>query len=147
LKVNFVIKLKKLTSSMSMRKISVILLFFCFLAVSNAFADRKLLIPMDEEQTDHLKAYGVAYYSLEMGYNVEWLLNYRCGSFLIPDSDKIKEYALLRGVKCIGVGDAELKEIDDTINNSNMSRELLEKAPKIAVYTPPGKQPWDDAVT
>ena len=111
-----------------------------------AFAE-KMLIPMDFKQADHLKAYGVAYHALEGGRNVEWLLNYRGGSFLLDRDGEITEYALARGVTFELLDASALAALDDTINNSNMSRELLEKAPKVAVYTPPNLKPWDDAVT
>ncbi|MBN1294086.1 MAG: asparagine synthetase B [Candidatus Latescibacteria bacterium] len=114
--------------------------------ISSSYAD-KMLIFMDFQQTDHLKAYGVAYHALEKGLEVEWLLNYRSGSFLLDDNREMKEYALIRGVAFKIVGTAEQSEIAETIENSNMSKELLEKAPKVAVYTPPNLQPWDDAVT
>ncbi|MFC1542238.1 asparagine synthetase B [Candidatus Latescibacterota bacterium] len=127
------------------------LTFFCFSAVfilteTSSIAD-KILIPMDFSQTDHLKAYGVAYHALEMSITVEWLLNYRGGSFLLNENNSIKEYALVRGVKFEILDSAALYSLDETIENANMSKELLEKCPKIAVYTPPNMQPWDDAVT
>jgi hypothetical protein len=78
---------------------------------------------------------------------VEWLLNYRGGSFLLDTDKEITEYTLTRGVSYETPDAAALARLDETIQNSNMSRELLEKAPKVAVYTPPGKRPWDDAVT
>jgi hypothetical protein len=106
-----------------------------------------MLIPMDFKQSDHLKAYGVAYHALERERNVEWLLNYRGGSFLLDRDSEITEYALARGVTFELPDASALAELDDTIGNSNMSRELLEKAPKVAVYTPPNLKPWDDAVT
>jgi hypothetical protein len=121
-------------------------LFFLFCTPHDSNA-AKMLIPMDFSQTDHLKAYGVAYHALELGVTVEWLLNYRAGSFLLSDDPRLKEYALIRGVAYEVVDDAALASIDKTIQESNMSRELLEKCPKIAVYTPPNTQPWDDAVT
>ncbi len=116
------------------------------LAVPPAFAE-KMLIPMDFKQADHLKAYGVAYHALSGGRNVEWLLNYRGGSFLLESDGEIVEYALTRGVSYELPGPSALAKIDETIQNSNMSRELLEKAPKVAIYTPPNLKPWDDAVT
>ncbi len=106
-----------------------------------------LLIPMDLTQTDHLKAYGVAYWSLKRGVNVEWLLNYRGGSFLIENFPGLEQECLIRGVKTERVDAATVNQIYATIEQENMERVLLEKAPKIAVYTPPNKQPWDDAVT
>ncbi|MCD6308875.1 MAG: asparagine synthetase B [Candidatus Latescibacteria bacterium] len=107
----------------------------------------KLLIPMDVGQTDHLKAYGVAYHALSENLTVEWLLNYRGGSFLLSTDKAMMDYALVRGVAYEVLDDAALYTLDETIEQSNMSKELLEKAPKVAVYTPPNKQPWDDAVT
>lgn len=107
----------------------------------------KMLIPMDFTQADHLKAYGVAYHALSGGRNVEWLLNYRGGSFLLESDSEIVEFALTRGVSYELPGAGALAQLDETIQNSNMSRELLEKAPKVAIYTPPNLKPWDDAVT
>jgi len=124
---------------------AAVVLFFSIYS-SPLFAD-KMLIPMDFKQTDHLKAYGVAFHALENNHTVEWLLNYRGGSFLLPADRTIMEYALVRGVAYVTLDTAELYKLGNTIENSNMSRELLEKAPEIAVYTPPNKQPWDDAVT
>jgi hypothetical protein len=126
-----------------------IIMFFLlplFMGATLARAD-KMLIPMDFKQSDHLKAYGVAYHALFRGISVEWLLNYRGGSFLLDADKEITEYTLTRGVFFEKQDAADLARLDETIQNSNMSRELLEKAPKVAVYTPPGKRPWDDAVT
>ena len=105
------------------------------------------LIPMDFSQTDHLKAYGVAYWSLQHGVNVEWLLNYRGGSFLMPVFPGLEAECRLRGVKYEIITASQVNNIYATIERENMERVLLEKAPKVAVYTPPNKQPWDDAVT
>lgn len=120
---------------------------FLLLAAVPARAQQKMLIPMDFKQTDHLKAYGVAYQALSQGTNVEWLLNYRGGSFLLDGNAGIVEYALTRGVAYETLGAGALAELDRIIQESNMSRELLEKAPKVAIYTPPNLKPWDDAVT
>ena len=117
------------------------MLFFAVAATGRA---QNLLIPMDFDQSDHLKAYGVAYHALSLGISVEWLLNYRAGSFLIADDQRIREYALVRGVTFTTVDAADIARIDEIINESNMSREPLEKCPKVAVYTPPGNLPWDD---
>lgn len=105
------------------------------------------LIPMDFEQQDHLKAYGIAYWSLERGVNVEWLLNYRGGSFLIAAFPALESECRIRGVKYEIINATQMNSIYATIESENMERVLLEKAPKIAVYTPPNNQPWDDAVT
>lgn len=106
-----------------------------------------LLVPMDESQTDHLRAYGLAFYALGQSFNVEWLLNYRGGAFLIPDSRLVEVQARLVGVAFERVDDGGKEEILQAMAQANMEDVLLEKAPKIAVYTPPDKRPWDDAVT
>lgn len=110
-----------------------------------------LLIPMDaESQTDHLKAYGVTYWALEepRGFEAEWLLNYRDGSFLIFDQDDVvRREAAMRGVTSIPISDAEISSIYAEIEINNMDRIPLERAPRIAVYAPPTNDPWDDAVT
>lgn len=117
----------------------------------------ELLIPMDFSQTDHLKAYGVTYAALENGLDSKWLLNYRGGSFLIPDDPRIEDICKIRGVYYENVTAADILRIEQTIEKSNMDIVYLEKAPKIAIYTLPesatGKlagfagEPWDDAVT
>ncbi|MBI4530863.1 MAG: asparagine synthetase B [Candidatus Latescibacteria bacterium] len=106
-----------------------------------------MLISMDLQQTDHLKAYGVAFWALEHGIDVEWLLNYRGGSFLMDPDPGILRTATLRGVAYDVLDGAAVYRIYADIERENMDRILLEKTPKIAVYTPPNKQPWDDAVT
>ncbi len=128
-----------------MRRI-LLLIWFFLMGISPAAA-QYLLIPMDLTQTDHLKAYGVAYWTIKNGVNVEWLLNYRGGSFLMKDFPELEQVCLIRGVKFEKVDGAAVNQIYATIEQENMERVLLEKAPKIAVYTPPNKQPWDDAVT
>jgi hypothetical protein len=110
------------------------------------YADR-ILIPMDHTQNNHLKAYGIAYWCLEQGYKVEWLLNYKAGSFLTQPNDDIAEMCLLRGVTFQKISDNDANNIYRTIETENMEVILLEKAPKVAIYTPPNKEPWDDAVT
>ena len=107
---------------------------------------QKLLIPMDQAQNDHLKAYGIAYYILTRNVTVEWLLNYRGGSFLVDDHPFIQAECRIRGVSFIQITD-EIIDIYTIIDQENMDIALLEKAPKIAIYTPLNKQPWDDAVT
>ncbi|MFQ6605116.1 MAG: asparagine synthetase B [Fidelibacterota bacterium] len=108
---------------------------------------QKLLIPMDVTQKDHLKAYGVAYYILTRQVNIEWLLNYRGGSFLVDAYDFIGQECRVRGVTVEHLSDTDVLNIYATIDENNMDIVQLEKAPKIAIYTPPNKQPWDDAVT
>ncbi len=123
-----------------------IMIFSIFVIFTLSFA-QFVLIPMDLTQTDHLKAYGVAYWALEHQVNVEWLLNYRGGSFLLQNFSGLESECLIRGVKIEKISASAVNEIYATIEDENMERVLLEKAPKIAVYTPPNKQPWDDAVT
>jgi hypothetical protein len=109
----------------------------------------KLLIPMDLKQTDHLKAYGVAFWLLEKTGEVDWLLNYRGGSFMMEYSDILATECRVRGVffESLAAGDAAsiYAEVQREDNNQDVVR--LEKAPRIAVYAPPGFKPWDDAVT
>tara|TARA_B110000444_G_C18835260_1_gene595592 strand:- start:245 stop:1513 length:1269 start_codon:yes stop_codon:yes gene_type:complete len=114
--------------------------------VFNICLGNKLLIPMDSEQNDHLKAYGVTYYVLNRSINVEWLLNYRGGSFLIDNHPFIQAECKIRGVTFLEIKD-QLIDIYSIIEENNMDIVILEKTPKIAIYTPPNKQPWDDAVT
>ncbi|NQT98325.1 MAG: asparagine synthetase B [Candidatus Marinimicrobia bacterium] len=118
-----------------------------FLILLNLISAQKLLIPMDPIQKDHLKAYGIAFWILEQDINVEWLLNYRGGSFLVDSYDIIQQECRVRGVSFEAVDPSALINIYGAIENNNMDIVLLEKAPRIAIYTPPGKQPWDDAVT
>jgi|TARA_B100001741_G_C16548377_1_gene598042 hypothetical protein len=108
---------------------------------------QKILIPMDNVQSDHLKSYGVAFWTLKQGINVEWLLNYRGGSFLIDNYSIIEKECKLRGIYYEFVNASVLGGIFGEIEENNMDIVLLEKKPKIAVYAPPGSQPWDDAVT
>jgi hypothetical protein len=112
-----------------------------------ATAAASILIPMDLTQTDHLKSYGLAYWALEKGYRVEWLLNYRGGSFHILDggADVVAE-CRYRGASWEEPGGADLTAIYKTIEEENMEVVLLEKAPAVAVYAPDTIEPWDDAV-
>lgn len=105
-----------------------------------------LLVPMDLAQANHLRAYGHAYHRLQAGENVSWLLNYRGGSFLMRATERARVDARLLGVTFTEVDETEAATIRATIAQENMEEVLLEKAPRIAVYTPPYAQPWDDAV-
>ena len=107
----------------------------------------RLLVPMDLEQRDHLKAYGLAFWTLERGIAVEWLLNYRGGAFMLDYHAAVAREAQIRGVDAVVVSEAQAARMYADMDAGNMEVVLLEKAPKIAVYTPPNKQPWDDAVT
>ena len=109
-----------------------------------------LLIPMDDtSQKNHLKAYGITYYSLQKGQKVKWLLNYRGGSFLLEDTKDFRNECTIRGVSFEIISDTEAVKILEEIASPSQNKEavILEKAPKIAVYSPKGKLPWDDAVT
>lgn len=119
----------------------------CFLA-SKGFTS-SLLIPMDDQQKNHLKAYGLAYWTLKKNMEITWLLNYRGGSFLSPYHPEIEKELKIRGISYDVIADARasaiLTEIADP--EANMEMVKLEKAPKVAVYSPKSKLPWDDAVT
>jgi hypothetical protein len=109
-------------------------------------AAQHLLVPMDDAQQDHLKAYGLTYNAIKAGAPAEWLLNYRGGSFLLPDTPELRRIAGLDGITIEPLADAPLAQIRAQIASSNMESVPLEKAPRIAVYTPPDALPWDDAV-
>ncbi len=128
------------------RRITFILLF-ALSALAQPVAAERLLVNMDIDQPNHLKAYGLAYWALERGLVVEWLLNYRGGSFLFDAYPLIAQEAQIRGVKAKRISAAQAASILAEIDAGNMETVRLEKAPKIAVYTPPNSQPWDDAVT
>jgi len=124
----------------------ILLTVICLFSITSQAA--YLLLPMDETQKNHLKSYGVAYWSLEQGLEVEWLLNYRGGSFLIPYLDIVQQECKLRGLSSDIITDARRLQILDEIAQPEVNMEVIKlmKAPKIAVYAPEGKQPWDDAV-
>lgn len=127
--------------------VSVVALLLGLVAAGGARAADWLLLPMDLTQRNHLRAYGVAFHALESGDRVNWLLNYRGGSFLVADNQRVRLDARLLGVDFEPVGEAELAQIRATVAQENMDEVLLEKPPRIAVYSPPYMQPWDDAVT
>lgn len=123
---------------------TIFLLVFIFTANLPA---QKILINMDLKQTDHLKAYGVAFWALERAIPVEWLLNYRGGSFMFDHYPALERELRLRGVAFENISGGQATRIYAELTDNNMDVVLLEKAPKIAIYTPPNKQVWDDAVT
>lgn len=128
------------------KRILYVLIFLVSLTAKANF----ILLPMDETtQQNHLKAYGITYWCLDKQYKASWLLNYRGGSFLLPDAPEIRKECQIRGVSFEVLSDAQANQILDEISSpsQNMETVVLEKAPKVAVYTPKGKQPWDDAVT
>lgn len=106
-----------------------------------------LLVPMDEDQSDHLKAYGVTFRALERGERCEWLLNYRAGSFVLPATAEATRDLSLAGVRAEAIDDSRLAVVRAEIQETNADAVPLEKAPKVAVYAPPNAAPWDDAVT
>ena len=106
-----------------------------------------LLIPMDDQQQDHLKAYGVTFRVLERGGKAEWFLNYRGGSFLVPGDGGTQRDAALAGVTTLPLSEGEVVNIRAQLQQGNMDAVPLEKPPKVAVYAPPNASPWDDAVT
>jgi len=121
-------------------------LLVLLLAVLLAPACAEILIPMDNNQTDHLKAYGVVFAALKDQISVRWLLNYRGGSWLTPNDARIEQLCRLRGVSYEVIGGGEVAGILATIQQENMDVVVLEKEPRVAVYAPPNTQPWDDAV-
>ncbi len=130
-----------------MRLLSVCLLFLFLHATP--FSAKHILIPMDNAQSNHLKAYGIAYWILNHEIEMHWLLNFKGGSFMCKHADAIENQLIERGVSYQIIADAKSTAILSEISNPtvNMDAMKLEKAPKIAVYSPKSKQPWDDAVT
>ncbi len=106
-----------------------------------------LLVPMDQAQSDHLRAYGVTYWAVQHGIRASWILNYRGGSFLLADLPEVRRRCALLGVTCVPLSDGDLAQIRAMIPSQNMEELRLEKAPRVAVYVPPYAEPWDDAVT
>lgn len=126
-----------------------LLLLFCFLLANLASRANSILVPMDEKQANHLKAYGIAYWVLKKETEVDWLLNYRGGSFLCKFHPAIQNELIVRGVSYEIISDAVANQILLEISSPALNYDImkLEKYPKIAVYSPKSKQPWDDAVT
>lgn len=124
-------------------------LYTILLLTSSIFAQAKILIYMDLQQTDHLKAYGIAYNALKDGMVGDWLLNYRGGSFMFDYSEKLALRCRIKGVAFQTLDQQEAVQIYSLVQSDDQNMEVvrLEKAPKIAVYVPPNFKPWDDAVT
>ena len=120
---------------------------FLLACAAGAAGAQHLLVPMDDAQQNHLKAYGLTYTALKDGVRGEWLLNYRGGAFLLPNLETLRRKAALEGITAVAIDNATLGGIRAEIAGANMEAIPLEKAPKIAVYTPPDAPPWDDAVT
>ncbi len=126
----------------------IINIIILLLIVSNSYATY-ILIPMDDKQKNHLKSYGIAFWTLQNDVEVKWLLNYRGGSFLIENYGEIQNECILRGISFEVIANVRASGILNEIAqpDANMETMKLEKAPKIAVYSPKNKLPWDDAVT
>ncbi len=129
-------------------KTKIYIFLFLIFALNRLFG-AYILIPMDDTQKNHLKAYGVTYWTLQNQIEAWWLLNYRGGSFIMPYFKEIEKECIIRGVSYEIIADAQKNALFNEISSPsvNMDAVKLEKAPKIAVYTPPFSQPWDDAVT
>lgn len=128
----------------------IILPFVIFLLFSGSVFANRVLIPMDESQKNHLKSYGIAFWLLKTHeVEIDWLLNYRGGSFMFPASQKFINECVIRGVSHEVISEGDAAQILSEIANpdANMDAVKLNKAPKVAVYSPKTKQPWDDAVT
>lgn len=132
-------------SKSSFRWLLILSLLLCVQIAQASF----ILIPMDEKQSNHLKAYGITYWTLEQGIEVKWLLNYRGGSFLIQHQPAIATECTVRGVSFEVLADGQANNILADIAREDVNQDAvsMQKAPRIAVYSPPNKQPWDDAVT
>ncbi|MCK9220086.1 MAG: asparagine synthetase B [Bacteroidales bacterium] len=128
---------------------TIFLVFFLVFFIGQTLYGAYLLLPMDEAQKNHLKAYGIAYWVLQKDIEVSWLLNYRGGSFLFSYTSSFEEECTIRGVSFQVLADVQATSILQEIANPqvNMEQVKLHKAPKIAVYSPKNKLPWDDAVT
>ncbi|HZW78244.1 MAG TPA: asparagine synthetase B [Flavobacteriaceae bacterium] len=129
-----------------MRRLLFAVIFFSYYSMFASY----VLIPMDaDSQKEHLKAYGITYWTLEKGQKAKWLLNYRGGSFLLPDTPELQRECKIRGVSFEILSDGKAEQILEEISSpaKNMDAVILEKAPKIAVYSPKSNLPWDDAVT
>jgi hypothetical protein len=129
-----------------MLKARLTLLLLLLTAVCKAAS---ILIPMDEDQKNHLKAYGITYWALKNGLETDWLLNYRGGSFLMKYTQSMESECKIRGVSYEVLADGKVNAILNEVTDPSVNMEMvkLEKAPKIAVYSPKNKLPWDDAVT
>jgi hypothetical protein len=129
-----------------MLKARLTLLFLFLTAVCKAAS---ILIPMDEDQKNHLKAYGITYWALKNGLETDWLLNYRGGSFLMKYTQSMESECKIRGISYEVLADGKVTAILNEVTDPSVNMDMvkLEKAPKIAVYSPKNKLPWDDAVT
>lgn len=129
---------------MQLTRLAILTVILCTLPAHA----QHLLAPMDQAQTDHLRAYGLTYWCLQAprAYECEWLLNYRAGSFLLPDLPDVRARAKALNVMVEPIAAPALQRLQRTIADNNMERVQLTRAPRIAVYVPPDNEPWDDAV-
>ena len=127
---------------------NIILLLF-FTVFSQYTYGSYILIPMDEKQDNHLKSYGIAYYAIQKDISVDWLLNFQGGSFLMKRNKIIEDECNIRGVSFQIIANSQSSQILKQITSPSVNQDVvrLEKAPKIAIYSPKTNQPWDDAVT
>ena len=127
----------------------LVILLLTFGFSSTGFAQQQIFIPMDASQSNHLKAYGIIFNNLEKGNSAEWLLNYRGGSFMTDFSKELLQTCRLKNVKAEVISGSEAAEIIAEVETPDVNTAVvkLDKAPKIAVYTPKQALPWDDAVT
>jgi len=125
--------------------LTLVIVFSLSISVNASY----IFIPMDKNQQNHLKAYGIAYYAIERNIKVDWLLNYQGGSFLIKQNRDIEKECKLRNVSYNIIADIQSTIILKSISSPEVNQDVvrLERAPKIAIYSPKNKQPWDDAVT
>tara|TARA_B100000614_G_scaffold243737_1_gene247209 strand:+ start:1736 stop:2995 length:1260 start_codon:yes stop_codon:yes gene_type:complete len=132
-----------------MSRFKLIIYIFISYAFFNPIKASYVLIPMDNTQTNHLKAYGIAYNFLEQKIDVDWLLNYRGGSFMIKNHPNVVKECIVRNVAFKIIADVQSTEILSSISKPEINQDIirLKKAPKVAIYSPSNKQPWDDAVT
>lgn len=130
-----------------MKKVTII--FITLILLTFRLQAAYILIPMDKTQKNHLKAYGIAYWTLQQQVEVSWLLNYRGGSFMFKHHPQLEGECVVRGVSFQVIADVQANAILQEISDPqvNMDEMRLQKAPKIAVYSPKNKLPWDDAVT
>ncbi|MFN7459581.1 MAG: asparagine synthetase B, partial [Gemmatimonas sp.] len=126
---------------------ATLLLVGAVISLARPVAAQHLLLPMDDAQRNHLKAYGVTYQALKAGQKAEWLLNYRGGAFLLPDVPDLRKRAALEGVSVEPMTDGAVAAVRAEIAGGNMDAVVLERSPKIAIYRPVDQPPWDDAVT
>ncbi|MES2279031.1 MAG: asparagine synthetase B [Bacteroidota bacterium] len=125
------------------------ILAFTFLLYAFCSKAASILLPMDEIQKDHLKSYGIAFWTLQKGEEVDWLLNYRGGSFMLKYDKSVEDECKIRGVSYEVLADAKVNQIMTEVSDPSINMDIvkLEKAPKMAVYAPKSVLPWDDAVT